>query len=136
MLFCLYLYENIENFWKNCFIKYRNFLNIMFFNFNLKKWTFDLIVKKFFVFHNLKYSFFLWKFIDKGLYEKIGNNGLVFCYRKMIKKINQFHDGFIDNYISILLSCFLSLFILFFYPITTIIILFLFLFLIFSIKKK
>lgn len=135
MLFCSYFHENIENFWKNYIIKFKWFLNIIYYNFNLKKWIFDLFINKLFIFYNLKYSFFLWKFIDKGLYEKIGNHGIVFYYRKLIKKINQFHDGFIDNYISILLSSFLSLIILFFYSITTIIVIFLLLSLIFLTKK-
>jgi NADH-ubiquinone oxidoreductase chain 5 len=135
MLFCSYFHENIENFWKNYIIKFKWFLNIIYYNFNLKKWIFDLFINKLFIFYNLKYSFFLWKFIDKGLYEKIGNHGIVFYYRKLIKKINQFHDGFIDNYIFILLSSFLSLIILFFYSITTIIVIFLLLSLIFLTKK-
>lgn len=135
MLFCLYFYENIENFWKNKIIKYKNFLNIINYNFNLKKWIFDLIINKIVLFHNLKYSFFLWKFIDKGLYEKIGNYGPIFYYRKIIKIINNIHDGFIDNYIFILSSSLLFIIILFFHPITINIIIFFFLFLIFLMKK-
>ena len=88
------------------FIKYNYFKIILdyknIYTFLIKKWYFDIVYNKFFVFITLNLGFFTFKDIDRGLIEIVGPLGIVRLMNKIMDNVNKIYSSYIYHYIFLL----------------------------------
>jgi NADH-ubiquinone oxidoreductase chain 5 len=106
--FYIYTYKTLDYFdlkKSKTFVKIYNFFN--------KKWYFDRMYNTFVAQKILDFSYsFTYKTIDRGLLEKIGPSGIVFCLFSLSENIKKLQTGLIFDYMTYMFG-FIMLFFLF-----------------------